>query len=362
MIARIFFLVSCFVTMFIFERAFSADFTYIKGPQLIQSNQTVTASSTSTIQLLQSGPMKILVTGSANQTIKLPSTASTPEGASFQIINDSTGLITVNDYLNSLVSTVLANSDKTFILFAGGFWAESACASSGTSGKILVGELPVVITQDSTTATFSINIVTDSTLTGNGTTSNPLSVVSSSGISPVIAFGTLYKSSGSPNFSSTGLGTWTEILASDMGINPSTASGSQAAKIACQSGTAPTADTCNSSGSNESIGFVTAVTSGKNYEVCFRWISGGTGGTSAYGIASTASSTITNRDGPRVQHVQGTYGERLGLGVCEIFYARYTEDRAFRLMYSSNTSSISFEMDGGVTGTNFVTWSLKEIN
>lgn len=127
-------------------------YTYLKGSQLVESNQSITSTG-GTTQFDYLSPMKSVITGTLGHTINLPSTASIPVGYSYQILNKSTQSVIVQDFSSVLIATITPNSDKTFILFSGGLWHESS--GGGSSGKTLIGSSPIVVTQDATTATFS---------------------------------------------------------------------------------------------------------------------------------------------------------------------------------------------------------------
>lgn len=174
-------MIKIFVALILFILVFnshSATSTYLKGTQLVESNKTLVSSGV-TDTLTATSPMNIYVTGSVAQTIKLPLYASVSEGFSYKIFNKSTQSVSVIDSLDVPVSTVYANTDKSFTLFSGSIWAEGTggslgktlVAGSGTtiiqdatsatissSGKALVGSSPIVVTQDSTTATLSFSV------------------------------------------------------------------------------------------------------------------------------------------------------------------------------------------------------------
>lgn len=141
-----------FLSLFIIVNfAFADNYTYFKGPSLIQSNASI-VSSGGTTQLDAISQMKIAVTGTNTHEIKLPNTASVAVGVSYQILNKSTQSVTVVDFDDVPVETILTAQDKTFILFSGGNWLVS---SGGGAGKTLVAGNGITIDQDSTTATIS---------------------------------------------------------------------------------------------------------------------------------------------------------------------------------------------------------------
>lgn len=153
--------------------AFADNYTYLKGSQLIQSNQAI-VSNGGTTQLDATSPMKTAVTGSNTHIVKLPNASLLLVGTSFQILNKSTQTITVKDFSDVTLDTLAPNTDKTYILFSGGLWQSS---SGGSGGKIIAGTSPIVVNQDATTATISLDTtktrqfggaVTTPTFTDNG--------------------------------------------------------------------------------------------------------------------------------------------------------------------------------------------------
>lgn len=108
------------------------NFTYIKGPQLIESNSIV-VSNAGTDQLTQSSNRNIVVTGTTTKTFKLPNTSGLLIGTTFKIINKSTGIVTVNDYSDALVKTIDPDTDAFFQLFTGPSWVASAGGGGGVS-------------------------------------------------------------------------------------------------------------------------------------------------------------------------------------------------------------------------------------
>lgn len=131
---------------------FADNYTYLKGSQLIQSNQAI-VSNGGTTQLDATSPMKTAITGSNTHIVKLPNASLLLVGTSFQILNKSTQTITVKDFSDVELDTLAPNTDKTYILFSGGLWQSS---SGGSGGKIIAGTSPIVVNQDATTATISL--------------------------------------------------------------------------------------------------------------------------------------------------------------------------------------------------------------
>ena len=139
--------------------AFGDSSTYLKGPQLSESNQSL-ASNGGTTSLTSLSPMKTVITGTLGHTVKLPNTTTIPVGYSYHVINKSTRSVIVKDFSDNTLETITTNTDKTFILFSGGTWQT---ASGGSAGKTLIGVSPVSIAQDTTTATFSMPLATTAT-------------------------------------------------------------------------------------------------------------------------------------------------------------------------------------------------------
>ena len=144
------------IALVLFVLAFNtraASSTYIKGPQLVESNQSIISSGVA-IALTATSPMNLYITGTAAQTVNLPSVSTIAEGSSYKVYNKSTQAVAVKDFLGGDVGSVFPNTDKGFTLFAGGLWVESV---GGSLGKTLVGSAPIVITQDASTATISFD-------------------------------------------------------------------------------------------------------------------------------------------------------------------------------------------------------------
>lgn len=173
---KIFILLWLFIVV---SSSFGATSTYIKGPQLSTSNQTIVASG-GTTTLTVASPMGILVTGTSSHSIKLPSVGTLFEGFKYHVLNKSTQNISVVDSSSALLATIYPNTDKSFELYSSGVWGISI---GGNSGKSLVGTSPIVITQDATSATFSLGtfnlddltdvntsgVIADQVLSFNGT-------------------------------------------------------------------------------------------------------------------------------------------------------------------------------------------------
>lgn len=145
-----------FIVTIFCAHSFADDYTYLKGSQLIQSNQIV-ASSGGLIQLTSLSPMKTVITGAMTHEVKLPDTTTLLTGMTYQIINKSTQSVIVKDFSDVVLDTITTGTDKTYILFTGGIW-QSSSGGSGGGGKDLVGVSPIVITQDATTATISVDL------------------------------------------------------------------------------------------------------------------------------------------------------------------------------------------------------------
>lgn len=140
--------------LFFVSNAFADNYTYFKGPMLVSSDQAiVTSSATTTITSLS--PIVSIFTGTQSENVVLPDTASIANGYEFRIINESTESIYVYDYSLNLVKEIDTLTQSSFHKSSIG-WSSVGSGGSGTDGKILVGTEPIIITQDTTTATFSL--------------------------------------------------------------------------------------------------------------------------------------------------------------------------------------------------------------
>lgn len=100
--------------------------TLIKGPALIEGIvTTVTAAGTTT--LTKDSQTVQYFTGSTTQIVVLPNATTLPKGRYFEIVNRSTGAVTVNANGGALVKTMRAGEDSKFtasdVSTAAGVWA-----------------------------------------------------------------------------------------------------------------------------------------------------------------------------------------------------------------------------------------------
>lgn len=334
--------------------------------------ETMTASSSAKFDLLSGGIWNHF--SSSGQTDLSPvyqaigTATATERLITLQQIATATSTMYLNDLLD--VDTTTANNGDVLTKTAGGYVFQAPVSGGIT---VLSGDGYFTnISGNTASLTITATAVTGKLLEGYSKTGSlPItatdSILSSLGklenniYAPFVAYGK-FTTSGSPNFANKGLSVFTHVTKSDLVLVPSTASGSYSAKIACADGTAPTGTTC--SGADEAVGVVVPVTAGKLYRACFNWLHVQNAGTSTWVVASTASSSssISIDRGVSNSNISGTYSERTGREACNIFYAGKTEERAFRLEYSTNTTSLTFEVDGSLSGINFIGWSVMEIH
>lgn len=136
--------------------AFSDDYTYLKGSQLIQSNQSI-ASSAGTTSLVATSPMKTVITGTLAHTVKLPNTSLLLTGVSYQIINKSTQAIIVKDFSDVILDTLASGTDKTYILFTGGVWQTSSGGGGGGGGIQFAGAVEAPSFTDNGGGSITVN-------------------------------------------------------------------------------------------------------------------------------------------------------------------------------------------------------------
>lgn len=98
--------------------AIADNYTFIQGPTLIESiNSTVTAAGTTALQATGAfGDTNQQFTGTTTQTVKLPAGTNLKNGRRFNILNRSTGAVTVQNASSSTLLTMEAGSNYTFIL------------------------------------------------------------------------------------------------------------------------------------------------------------------------------------------------------------------------------------------------------
>lgn len=112
------------------------DFTYIKGPTLIES-VTAIATAGGTSVFTGAEDTNVQFTGTMTQTVTLADATFTPLGRVYNFYNDSTGPVTINDFTNALVVTLDPMSFKRIILYSrstsAGVWIVSKIGN-GTGG------------------------------------------------------------------------------------------------------------------------------------------------------------------------------------------------------------------------------------
>lgn len=102
------------------------------------SNQDVVVSAAGTTVLSASSSARQILTGTSTQTFTLPNATTLYLGTTYQFINNSTGLLTINDNSGGLITTVLAGVYKevyvTNIGSAAGTWGSTAAGVSSLTG------------------------------------------------------------------------------------------------------------------------------------------------------------------------------------------------------------------------------------
>lgn len=144
---------------------------------LIENLQAVT-SAAGTTTLTVASPRITLVTGSTTQIVKLPDATTLVVGQQLNVINRSSGVVTVNDNSNTLVQTMAAGSflelTCTGIGTAAGTW-DAAYTFAGGSGTVTTVSVATANgfagTVATATTTPAITLTTSVTgiVKGNGT-------------------------------------------------------------------------------------------------------------------------------------------------------------------------------------------------
>lgn len=126
---------------------------------------TTTATAAGTTTLVVGSAYLQYFTGSTTQTVVLPVTSTLVLGQQFQIVNNSSGAVTVNSSGSNLVQTVAANSSVivTCILTSGtsaASWSASylTAAGTGTVTSISSPNSTLSISSPTTTPTVDINL------------------------------------------------------------------------------------------------------------------------------------------------------------------------------------------------------------
>lgn len=113
--------------------------SYYKLGSLIKVPAT-TATSGGTTTLTASDKQKQQFTGSTTQTVKLPDATTLPLNRRFDILNRSTGIITVQDGSGATITTVPAGNQRYFILTnngsTAGSWNVGGVVSGASSGSV----------------------------------------------------------------------------------------------------------------------------------------------------------------------------------------------------------------------------------
>jgi len=114
---------------------------------------TTTATAAGTTTLTNTSTFNQVFTGSSTQTIVLPVTSTLAQGWSYQVINNSTGNLTVNSSGSNLVGVVLPNSTAKIICIltsgtsaASWSFAFDSFASNTGSGANVLANSPTLIT------------------------------------------------------------------------------------------------------------------------------------------------------------------------------------------------------------------------
>ena len=158
------------------------------------SNSTFVTSTGGTTNLTPANARVQILTGTSNQTFKLPN-ANTfgANGATYEFNNNSTGTLTVNDFSNGLITTIPSGGygrviltdnatsagvwDKHFLIPANGSYGTSGMSVTGTFqasstvqgtqlvSTIATGTPPLVVA--STTQVANLNAATSGSFTGS---------------------------------------------------------------------------------------------------------------------------------------------------------------------------------------------------
>ena len=114
---------------------------------------TTTATAAGTTTLTNTSTFNQIFTGSSTQTIVLPVTSTLAQGWSYQVINNSTGNLTVNSSGSNLVGVILPNSTAKIICIltsgtsaASWSFAFDSFASNTGSGANVLANSPTLIT------------------------------------------------------------------------------------------------------------------------------------------------------------------------------------------------------------------------
>lgn len=135
---------------------------------LVQGATTV-SSAGGTTNLSVSSPRRIIVTGTQTQTIKLPNATTLSVNTQFEINDNSTQSINVNDNSNTLIATIPSGGYGviyvTDVSSPAGVWDKHylipAIDSFGTAGLSIVGSIAVTTTASIGSLTASMPVQSD---------------------------------------------------------------------------------------------------------------------------------------------------------------------------------------------------------
>lgn len=104
-----------FIIIYGFASNYANGQSYFKGPALIET-PTVTITSAGTTTLTKDSQTVQNFTGSSTQTVELPDATTIPLGRYFEIWNDSTQAVTVEDAASSVLRTIPAGLRVKFVV------------------------------------------------------------------------------------------------------------------------------------------------------------------------------------------------------------------------------------------------------
>jgi len=149
----------------------------IRFNNAIENFQTI-ASAAGTTTLTVSSPRKTQITGSTTQTVKLPDATTLVVGQVFEVVNRSSGNVTVNDNASGLVQTMVSGSfltaTVTAVGTAAGTW-DAAYTAAGGSGSVTTVSVVNAngfngsVSTASTTPAITLTTTITGVLKGNGT-------------------------------------------------------------------------------------------------------------------------------------------------------------------------------------------------
>src|ERR1017187_2404427 len=110
--------------------------SYFKGGNIIKRVAS-TASSAGTIVLSISSPQIQVITGTTTETVQLPDATTCPNGLVFTVVNNSTGLVSVNNSASTLILTLSTEQSADFIVTNNGI-ANGFTPSQGTGSSAAI--------------------------------------------------------------------------------------------------------------------------------------------------------------------------------------------------------------------------------